>query len=103
MANYLSEIPDEIKRINDHDIQIVWKDGEESVYIARDLRLICPCAVCVEEMTGRKLLDPETVPEDVHPAKLELVGRYAIKIKWSDGHDTGIYTFERLRKMHEEN
>ena len=44
-------------------------------------------------------LDPETVPLDVHPLKIEGVGRYAIQIEWSDGHSWGIYTFPRLREM----
>jgi len=92
------EIPREITRVNDHDIKIIWKDGEETIHIARDLRLACPCALCVEEMSGRKLLDPDTVPDDVQPKELHLVGRYALKVEWSDGHDTGIYTYLNLRK-----
>jgi DUF971 family protein len=47
-------------------------------------------------MTGRKILDETTVPDNVHPLSIEPVGRYAIQINWSDGHRTGIYTWERL-------
>jgi DUF971 family protein len=47
-------------------------------------------------MSGRKLLDPATVPADIRPMSLALVGAYGLKVAWSDGHDTGIYTFERL-------
>jgi DUF971 family protein len=36
------------------------------------------------------------VPQDVHPIRLESVGNYALKVRWSDGHDTGIYTYRRL-------
>ena len=43
--------------------------------------------------------DPASVPEDVHPLKLETVGRYALQIDWSDGHSTGIYPFRRLREL----
>lgn len=68
-------------------------------YPARMLRLACPCAACVEEMTGRPLLDPARVPPDVQPVALELVGGYGIRIRWSDGHGTGIYTFELLRAI----
>ncbi|MFC1730173.1 DUF971 domain-containing protein [candidate division KSB1 bacterium] len=92
-------VPVEIGRINVHDIKIRWKDGHESVYPARALRLKCPCALCVDEMTRMPLIKEETIPQDVHPLKVNLVGRYAISIKWSDGHDTGIYTFESLREM----
>jgi len=48
-------------------------------------------------MTGRPLLDPSTVPDDVAASSIALVGSYAIRITWTDGHDTGIYTYEWLR------
>jgi len=48
-------------------------------------------------MTGRPLLDPGSVPGDIRPLRLALVGTYGIRVAWSDGHDTGIYTFDRLR------
>ncbi|MBI3939456.1 MAG: DUF971 domain-containing protein [Acidobacteria bacterium] len=91
--------PKEITRAGEHDVKIVWNDGHESVFPARPLRLACPCAACVEEMTGRRLLQPANLPPDVHPVGIQLVGRYGIQIRWSDGHDTGIYTFEVLRQL----
>jgi ATP-binding protein involved in chromosome partitioning len=78
---------------------IDWGDGHHSEYWPRDLRLACPCAGCVDEMTGQPILDPRTVPFDVYPAAIRWVGRYALGFEWSDGHDTGIYTFERLRDL----
>lgn len=80
-------------------LRIRWADGHESVYEPRYLRLHCPCAACVEEMTGRRRLVPESVPEDVYPLAIEYVGRYALLFRWSDGHDTGIYSFELLRRL----
>jgi ATP-binding protein involved in chromosome partitioning len=50
-------------------------------------------------MTGRPLLDPATVPIDVAPLRIALVGAYAVRIDWSDGHSTGIYTYEYLRSL----
>jgi DUF971 family protein len=47
-------------------------------------------------MTGKPLLDPVTVPADVRPLRLALVGAYGLQVDWSDGHGTGIYTFEHL-------
>jgi DUF971 family protein len=47
-------------------------------------------------MTGRPLLDSATVPEEIRPLTVALVGAYGVKIHWSDGHGTGIYTFDRL-------
>lgn len=92
-------VPVEIGRANQHDVRIRWNDGHESVYMAHELRLRCGCAGCVSEMTGEEMLDPSSVPADVHPLSISLVGRYAIQIHWSDGHATGIYTFEHLRAL----
>jgi len=79
-------------------VRIDWDAaGHSWLYQARPLRLACPCAGCVEEMSGRPLLNPAAVPDDVHPESLALVGSYGLRIRWSDGHDTGIYTFEQLR------
>ena len=94
-----SHIPVEITRESEHDVAILWKDGRRDVHSGRDLRLACPCAQCIEEMTGRPLLDPSAVPEDVHPVRIKAVGRYAIAITFSDGHSTGIFTFEHLRGL----
>ena len=82
----------------DDGLLIEWEEsGHQALYPARALRLACPCAECVEEMTGHPLLDPNLVPAAVRPASLALVGGYGLRVQWSDGHDTGIYTFERLR------
>ncbi len=91
--------PSSITRANEHDVKIVWKDGMEVVYPARRLRLECPCAVCVDELTGVRRLQESKVPEDVHPAGIDRVGHYAIQIHFSDGHNTGIYTWERLASL----
>jgi ATP-binding protein involved in chromosome partitioning len=84
----------------DAGVRIEWTQGvHEGFFPARPLRLACPCAGCVEEVTGRPLLDPAAVPRDVHPLRLSLVGAYGLRIDWSDGHGTGIYTFDRLRAV----
>ena len=83
----------------DDGLLIEWDStGHAWVYPARGLRLACPCAACVEEMSGRALLDPAGVADSVRPLSVALVGGYGIRIVWSDGHGTGIYTFERLRR-----
>ena len=78
-------------------IIILWDDGHRSPYPHRYLRLRCPCASCVEEMTGRPRLDPATVPQDVRAVDQMPVGSYALQFLWSDTHYTGIYTFRVLR------
>lgn len=80
------------------ELKIAWPGGPEVAIPALDLRDQCPCAGCVEEGTGRKLLDRATIPADVHPLQVRAVGNYAVQIEWSDGHSTGIYTWATLRR-----
>jgi ATP-binding protein involved in chromosome partitioning len=80
-------------------LSILWEDGHRDDLDVRDLRLACRCAVCIEEMTGEKLLDPKTIASDVSPRKIVSIGNYAIQFDWSDGHNTGIYSFKDLRAL----
>lgn len=80
-------------------LRIRWRDGAVSDYPPRYLRLCCPCAGCVEEMSGRPLLDPASVAPDVHPRAIHYVGDYALRFDWSDGHTTGIYPWDYLREL----
>jgi DUF971 family protein len=50
-------------------------------------------------MTGRRLLNVATVPDDVIAVEHISVGRYALQFLWSDGHQTGIYPFEMLQRL----
>ncbi len=94
----LNVVPTRIRREADA-LVLAWSEpGHVGRFDARELRLACACAACIDEMTSRPLLDPATVPQDVSPLAVELVGAYGIRIRWSDGHSAGIYTFERLRE-----
>ena len=99
MAAALGPAPVEIGRSGAHDVRVVWGDGHVSVYAARTLRLACPCAACVDELSGARMLNPDTVAADVHPLRIGTVGRYAVHIAFSDGHASGIYSFEKLRAL----
>ena len=81
------------------DLAIQWKDGTETRYPLFALREACPCAGCVDEMTGRRVIDPKTIPPDIHILKAEYVGHYALRLFWSDRHDSGIYAFAYLREL----
>ena len=76
-----------------------WTDGARTVHPFRELRLRCPCARCVDEWDGHALLDPASVPASVRPDRVTAVGRYAVRILWSDGHGTGIYSYDHLRRL----
>ena len=90
-------MPDEIVGLLRSTITFKWPDGHETRYRARDLRLACRCAHCVEETSGRPLLDPTSVAETVRARSIQLMGQYAVAIEWSDGHTSGIYNFRDLR------
>jgi ATP-binding protein involved in chromosome partitioning len=90
-------MPDEIIGLLRARITLKWADGHETSYAARDLRLACRCAMCIEETSGKPLLDPAAVSPTVRAKGIELVGQYAILIQWTDGHSTGIYNFRDLR------
>ncbi len=90
--------PKEVE-IEGPSITILWDDGHRSIFPHRMLRLRCQCASCVEDMTGRPRLDPDTVAEDVRALDQMPVGNYAIQFLWSDAHYTGIYTFRFLRSV----
>lgn len=80
-------------------LSVLWEDGRRDDLDVRDLRLACRCAACVEEMSGRPLLDPASIAPEVAPRSITSVGNYAITITWSDGHSTGIYAFDYLRGL----
>jgi ATP-binding protein involved in chromosome partitioning len=89
-------LPLEIVGRGRREVTLVWDEGHEGTFPARDLRLRCRCAHCVHELTGEKLLDPASVPPDVHVTELELMGNYGVRIAFSDHHTTGIYRFGDL-------
>ena len=62
----------------------------------RELRLKCRCAACVDEIDGRQILQPNKVPKDVHPKKMVKKGNYAVAVVWSDGHNSSLYSYERV-------
>ena len=94
-------IPVGLMRRDPRTLSLLWQDGRRDDLDVRDLRLACRCALCVEEMSGRPLLDPQTVRADVSPRQIVSVGHYAIQFDWNDGHSSGIYAFNDLRDLGE--
>jgi DUF971 family protein len=91
--------PRQVIEESDSELSVNWSDGVETKYNAADLRRACPCAGCINEWTGEKMLKAENVPDDLSFSSISIVGRYALNFHFSDGHDTGIYSFEFLRKL----
>ncbi len=94
--------PREIAQDGVAAVRVTWGDERACRYEAAALRRVCPCAQCVNEMTGERMLRPETVPDTLTIEAVDLVGRYALHFRWSDGHQTGIYSFRLLRELCEQ-
>jgi DUF971 family protein len=91
-------MPVEMGSVTDKTFHVIWSDGHRSTYSWVNLRVNCPCAVCVGEWRYRP---PKLRVEDVQPniraMSIGRVGAYALRFEWSDGHNTGLYTFASLR------
>lgn len=101
----MSPYPTRLERCGTDRLLIEWSDGARLEYTARGLREICPCATCREKRDqppasplALTVLSPaETQPLAVR--EMKPVGNYAYGILFSDGHDTGIFTFALLREI----
>lgn len=86
------------------ELAISWKDGKESFLRLEFLRKACPCAVCGGEPDVMGRIFKPTVsygPNSFQLRGFQIVGGYAIQLKWGDGHDSGLYTFSFLRRLSE--
>ena len=89
-------------------LEIDWADGHKSAWTFAWLRNACPCATCNDERQhqGRKAGQPKPKPAELlpmytppaKPASAHPVGRYALQFNWLDGHNSGIYSWEYLRR-----
>ncbi len=100
--------PEHIAVSKSKGIKIDWKDGHASDYPLGFLRDECPCATC----TGAHGTEPQRTSYSKPAASpfqmftpalridsIEAVGNYAVRISWSDGHSTGIYSWEHFRRI----
>lgn len=107
-------LPTSIERTENNGLQIAWSDGEIRAYQAAELRDKCPCATCREKRSAKpepkaggmielNVLSPaeaETISQGgVKVAGMNPVGSYAYNIEFSDGHNTGLFTFDLLRSL----
>lgn len=98
LTKHASEPPEAIDVNAAREVELTWPGGVKVAVPSRRLRELCPCAGCVEEFTGKKLLDPATIPADIRPLAIDPVGNYAVQIRWSDGHESGIFSWEQLAR-----
>lgn len=91
--------PTQVEPYSPTELLIRWAD--ESAYRVpyTEVRYYCPCAGCVDEHTGERLIQRTSIQATIKPTRVEPVGRYALQFGWSDGHATGIYHFDRLFEL----
>ena len=92
--------PEKIRALREeHVFELKWP-GQDAIRVPfRFLRQRCPCASCIDEFTGARILDPESVPTDISPTQMGFRGNYALQISWSDGHSSGLYTWDHLAEL----
>jgi DUF971 family protein len=96
----MTDPPTNIRALQaDQVLELAWPDGRVDRLPYRYLRGECPCATCRDEWTGARILDPANVPADIALTGMEPVGNYAVRLAWSDGHSSGLYTWEALANL----
>lgn len=95
--------PKQIKIFEKNQLLITWNDNSESKISLKYLRDECPCASCKGETVLMKTYRPakpaSTSPGMYKIKNIEVIGGYAIRITWGDGHNTGIFTWEYLLQL----
>src|ERR1700751_1537176 len=94
-----SPTPTRIEPMNDYEIFLGFSNSEEYSVPYAELRFLCPCASCVDEHTGERIIKREQVKTGIKPTGVQLVGRYAVQINWNDRHSTGMYHYDRLYEI----
>lgn len=109
-SNEMQANPEHIAISKSKGVKIDWEDGHRSEYTLAYLRDECPCASC----TGAHGTEPQKTnfsamqsPGNPFPmfkaapkmVTVEPVGSYAFRVEWNDGHKTGIYSYDHLRKI----
>ncbi|MBK7230521.1 MAG: DUF971 domain-containing protein [Ignavibacteriales bacterium] len=92
--------PVKIKIIDKKELQILWDDGNSCSLNLKELRKLCPCATCLAEREKQsKMYIPLFAENQVTIKSIDQIGKYAIQIKWNDGHNTGIYEYTFLKNF----
>jgi DUF971 family protein len=96
--------PTDIQQIGE-ELAVKWDDGSESFISLERLRRYCPCAGCKGEVDimGNLYKNPDRPlsPEAFKLVRIVSVGGYAVQPVWGDGHATGLYSFDYLKRIGE--
>jgi DUF971 family protein len=92
-----------LQRLDATRLELVWDDGHVGPVSLKAMREACPCASCQGETILLRHYEPAPraalTPEGIELKNVEVVGNYALRAHWADGHDHGIYTWEHLRGL----
>src|SRR5262245_38267386 len=92
--------PSNIRALQSEQIlEVTWPNDRVDRFPYLMLRAECPCASCRNEWTGERIIQPESIPSDLKLEVMSPVGTYAVQLTWSDGHSSGLYTWESLHQM----
>lgn len=96
----MSEVPTNIRALQGEQVlELTWEGGGVARLPYKYLRGECPCASCRNEWTGERILDPQSIRDDLKLEGMEQIGNYAVRLGWSDGHSSGLYTWETLLRL----
>ena len=102
----MSIYPTELERLEPDQLRITWSDGQRRLYTVSELRKNCPCATCRDERQAAAEAPEQVLPvvdlaatQPLRVDQMAPVGNYAYGLTFSDGHDTGIYSWNYLREI----
>jgi DUF971 family protein len=95
----MNSLPVLIEPSTPTEMFIEWNTGEAFAVPYLEMRYHCPCAGCIDEHTGHRTIQKDSISPTVRPTQVQLIGRYAIQVDWSDGHNTGMFHFDRLYEL----
>jgi DUF971 family protein len=98
MVNPLTPTLSGVKRL-DAGLEFRWQDALTTVLPITELRYMCPCAHCVSEISGKRIIQRQDVADDVALVDMQPLGNYAYRILFNDGHDSGIYPIKYLHQL----
>lgn len=96
--------PKSIKKVKTYLLEIEWSDFKGIVTLEQ-VRRECPCATCTGESVGSVVYSrPRKIRNEIGAfdlVELKVVGNYALAFSWANGHNTGIYPWEKIREIFE--
>ena len=95
----MSDPPTNVRALQAEQVlEVTWTDARVDPISYFLLRGECPCAACRNEWTGERMLDPKSIRPDLKLVGMENIGTYAIQLSWNDGHSSGLFSWDTLRR-----